>query len=75
MKLGESVVLTVTAKGGDMEFNWVKHGDHPGDDITINPDNDQNYETEWVLEIATYKLNSVMIALSCHFVRIVKHTC
>ena len=56
MKLGESVVLTVTAKGRNMEFNWVKHGDHLDDDITINPDNDQNYETESVLEIATYKL-------------------
>ena len=56
MKLGESVVLMVTAKGRDMEFNWVKHGDHPDDDITINPDNDQNYETESVLEIATCKL-------------------
>ena len=56
MKLGGYVVLTVTAKGRDMEFNWVKHGDHPDDDITINPDNDQNYETESVLEIATYKL-------------------
>ena len=54
MKLGESVVLTVTAKGRDMEFNWVKHGDHPDDDITINPDIDQNCETESVLEIATY---------------------
>ena len=54
MKLGDSVVLTVTAKGIDMEFNWVKDGDHPNDSITINPDNDQNYETEWVLEIATY---------------------
>ena len=56
MKLGGYVVLTVTAKGRDMEFNWVKHGDHPDDDITINPDNDQDYETERVLEIATYKL-------------------
>ena len=56
MKLGDSVVLTVTAKGRDMEFNWVKLGDHPNDGITINPDNDQNYETESVLEIATYKL-------------------
>ena len=56
MKFGESVVLTVTAKGRDMEFNWVKHGDHPDDDITINPDNDQNYEIESVLEIATCKL-------------------
>ena len=56
VKLGEPVVLTVTAKGRDMEFNWVKHGDHPNDGITINPDTDQNYETELVLEIATYKL-------------------
>ena len=56
MKLGEPVVLTVTGKGIDMEFNWVKHGDHPDDDITIDPDNDTNYETESVLEIATYKL-------------------
>ena len=54
MKLGETVVVWVTAKGRYMEFNWVKHGDHPNDDITINPDNDQNYETESVLEIATY---------------------
>ena len=36
MKLGESVVLAVTAKGRYMEFNWVKHGDHPDDDITIS---------------------------------------
>ena len=56
MKLGGYVVLTVTAKGRDMEFNWVKHGDHPDDDIPINPDNGQNYETKLVLEIATYKL-------------------
>ena len=70
MKLGDSVVLTVTAKGIDMEFNWVKHGDHPNDGITINPDNDQNYETEWVLEIATYKL-IVSFFSSWHFVRIV----
>ena len=56
MKLGESVVLAVTTKGRYMEFNWVKHGDHPDDDITINPDNDQNYETELVLENATCNL-------------------
>ena len=53
VKLGRSVVLTVTAKGRDMEFNWVKHGDHPNDEITINPYKDQNYETESVLELAT----------------------
>ena len=56
MKLGDSVVLTVTAKGRDMEFNWVKDGDHPDDGITINPYIDQNYETESVIEIATYQL-------------------
>ena len=48
----KDVALTVTAKGSDMEFNWVKHGDHP--DVTINPDNDQNYEIESVLENANY---------------------
>ena len=53
VKLGESVVLTVTAKGRDMEFNWVKHGNHPDDGITINPANDQNYEIESVLETTT----------------------
>ena len=63
MKLGDFVVLTVTAKGRDMEFNWVKHGDHRIDDITINPDNDQNYETESVLEIATYKLIVASLAI------------
>ena len=52
----KDVALTVTAKGSDTEFNWVKHGDHPDDDITINPDNDQNYETESVLENANYKV-------------------
>ena len=56
MKSGESVVLTVTAKGRYLEFNWVKLGDPPNDGITINLDNDQNHETESVLEIATYKL-------------------
>ena len=71
MKLGESVVLTVTAKGRDMEFNWVKHGDHPNDDITINLDDDQNYETEWVLRNCYVQTYSIMIALSYHFVRIV----
>ena len=70
MKSGESVVLAVTAKGIDMMFNWVKLGDPPDDGITINLDNDQNYETESVLEIAMYKLIivSCMIALSWHFV-------
>ena len=71
MKLGESVVLTVTAKGRDMEFNWVKHGDHPDDGITINPDNDQNYDTELVLENCYVQTYCIMIALSCHFVRII----
>ena len=50
------VALTVTAKGSDMVFNWVKQGGHPDDDVTINPDNDQNYETESVLENDNYKV-------------------
>ena len=52
----KDVALTVTAKGSDMEFNWVKHGDHPDDDVTINPDNDKYHKTESVLKNAITKL-------------------
>ena len=50
------MALTVTAKGSDMEFNWVKHGDHPDDDITITSDNDKYHKTKSVLKNAITKL-------------------
>ena len=38
-----NVNLTVTAKGRDLKFKWVKHDDHPDDDITISDDDDKPY--------------------------------
>lgn len=48
------VSLTVTAKGSDMKFKWLKHGDLSDDDITIKGDEDQYTVTELVIEMSIY---------------------
>ena len=53
----KNVNLTVTAKGRDLKFKWMKHGDHSDDDITgtTSEDDDRPYcMTESVLEMAMY---------------------
>ena len=43
VELNTNVNLTVTAKGRDLTFEWVKHGSHPDDDTTISEDDDSPY--------------------------------
>ena len=60
-----NVNLSITAKGKDMKFKWLKHGDHSDDDMTISMIDERYHMTESVLEIV---ISAFFVLPPCHFV-------
>ena len=64
MESNKNVNLTVTAKGRDLMFKWMKHGDHADDKTTISEDDDVDRPyrlTESVLEMAKYDIHDKLL--------------
>ena len=56
--------LTVTAKGTDMKFKWLKHGEHRDDDKAISQDDDQYCMTVTVIDHG--HMHSISMPLDHH---------